>query len=345
MRVTTLLASAALLALASGTAAAEPLKVVATFSILGDMVSRVGGDRVEVTTLVGPNGDAHVYQPTPADARSLLGADLVVVNGLGFEGFLDRLLTAAEYKGPVVTAAAAVTPIAGGEEEEEHGHGEAAHADGHGHGEAHAEAGHAHGEAHAEAEHDHEEAQADGHDDHHGGLDPHAWQSIANAKLYVEAVTDGLCGVDASGCDGFRANAATYTAELDALEKDVKARIAAIPSEKRRVITSHDAFGYFAAAYGVRFLAPQGVSTESEASASDVARLVRQVRETGVKVLFVENVSDPRLLDQIARESGARIGGALYSDALSPAGEPGATYIDMMRHNADALVSAMEQNS
>lgn len=315
MKLSALLASAALLAVPAGVQAAEPLKVVATFSILGDMVSRVGGERVAVTALVGPNGDAHVYQPTPADARTVLSADLVVVNGLGFEGFLDRLLAASEYKGPIVTAAAAVTPLA---TEEEHAH----------------EAEHAH-----ETEH----AEADGHD--HGPIDPHAWQSLGNARLYVAAIADGLCAADAAGCDSYRANADTYSGEIAALDAEIRSRVEAIPQARRTVITSHDAFGYFGAAYGVTFLAPQGVSTESEASAADVAGLVRQVRETGVKVLFVENVSDPRLLEQIARESGATIGGALYSDALSAASEPGATYLDMMRHNADMLVGAMERNS
>jgi zinc/manganese transport system substrate-binding protein len=296
---------------ATAPAAAEPaVKAVATFSILGDMVARIGGDRVAVDVLVGPDGDAHVYQPTPTDAKALSGADVVIVNGLGFEGFLDRLLEAAEYKGPVIVAAAAVKPLPGAGEhaEEEGGHDD--------------EAGH-----------------------EHGAVDPHAWQDLANAGLYVAAIADGLCAADAAGCDGYRAAAAGFAAEISALDADIRARVAAIPAARRKVITSHDAFGYFGAAYGITFLAPQGVSTDAEAGAADVAALIRQVRETGVKTLFVENVADPRLLERIGAETGASAGGVLYSDALAPAGEPGATYLGMMRHNADALIAAMAEGS
>ena len=309
MRMATILAiSTFALVGATGAGLAEPLRVVASFSILADLARTVGGDRVEVTALVGPKGDAHVYQPTPADAKTLLGADLVVVNGLGFEGFIDRLLAASGYTGPIVTAAAGVAPLVLEEGEEEH-----------------------------------EEHPADAHD--HGPTDPHAWQDVGNAGLYVAAITDGLCAVDAAGCDAYRSNAATYAAELKALDVDIRSRIAAIPESRRLVITSHDAFGYFGAAYGVRFVAPQGISTDSEASASDVAALIRQIRDTGVKVIFVESISDPRLSRQIAAETGASIGASLYSDALSAPGEGADTYTAMMRHNADAMIAAMQPDS
>jgi zinc/manganese transport system substrate-binding protein len=306
-----------LLAGTAGLARAEPaLDVVASFSILGDMVARVGGDRVAVHVIVGPDGDAHVYQPTPMDAKAVAGADVVVVNGLGFEGFLSRLLESAEYRGPVVTAAADVTPIAwtGEEEHEEHG-AEAAH------------------EAHAEGDHDHE------------AVDPHAWQNAGNGALYARAIARGLCAADAAGCATYEANAAAYAGELEALDADIRARIALVPPERRKVITSHDAFGYFGAAYGVTFLSPQGISTDAEAGAADVASLIRQIRETGVKTLFVENISDSRLIEQIGAETGATLGGVLYSDALSGQDAAAATYLGLMRHNADALVSAMASGS
>jgi zinc/manganese transport system substrate-binding protein len=303
--VQTRLLAAAALFMGSGFAfsasAAEPVGVIASFSILGDLVARVGGEHVTVTTLVGPNGDAHVYEPTPADARNTAAAELVIVNGLGFEGWLDRLVQASGYKGTVAVASTGVEPIAMGEEE-------------------HKEAG----------------------DHHHEGVDPHAWQSVANTEIYVKNIAEALCASDAADCSAFRASAAAYTDELKALDAQIKAGFARIPDERRKVITSHDAFGYFAKTYGIEVLAPQGVSTESEASAADVANLIRQIRAEGVTALFVENISDPRLIEQIARETGARPGGELYSDALSGPDGPAPTYVEMMRHNAGLMQAAMQ---
>jgi zinc/manganese transport system substrate-binding protein len=295
-------------AISSHAFAAEPLKVVVSFSILGDLVTQVGGDHVVVRTLVGPNGDAHVYEPTPADARDTAAAGLVVVNGLGFEGWLDRLVGASGYSGPVAVASKGVTPISLSKEAASgmpvEGEGE-------------------------EAEH------------HHGNVDPHAWQSVANVTIYVKNIVAALCSADNDDCTDYRANGTAYLAKLTALDSWVKSGVAAIPAEKRKVITTHDAFGYFAHEYGVTFLAPQGVSTESEASAGDVARLIDQIRNEGVTALFVENISDPRLIQQIAAETGIAPGGELYSDALSEPGGPAATYIEMMWHNAGLLQSAM----
>jgi zinc/manganese transport system substrate-binding protein len=288
--------------------AAEPLNVVASFSILGDLVSEVGGDHVTVRTLVGPNGDAHVYAPTPADARDAAAADLVVVNGLGFEGWLDRLIEASGFSGPAAVASQGVVPLT--LEEDEAGHDE-----------------------------DEETAAADEHD--HGGFDPHAWQSVPNAELYVKNIADALCMADPGDCSDYRSNAAAYTAELDAIDKMTRSLVAAIPADRRKVITTHDAFGYFAHEYGVVFLAPQGVSTESEASAADVASLIEQIREEDVTALFLESMSDPRLMQQIARETGVEPGGELFSDALSDADGPAPTYAAMMRHNAELLAGAM----
>jgi zinc/manganese transport system substrate-binding protein len=290
-------------------AAAEPLKVVASFSILGDLVAEVGREHVNVRTLVGPNGDAHVYEPSPADARDTAAAGLVVVNGLGLEGWFNRLVDASGYSGPVAVASEGVTPLHLDEEEAAGMPVEAAET--------------------GEGEHD------------HGAIDPHAWQSIANAEIYVRNIASALCGADRANCAGYQANAAAYTAELKALEASIKDSFAALPAEKRKVITTHDAFGYFAHAYGVTFLAPVGISTEAEASAADVAGLINQIRGEGVTAIFFENISDPRLIEQIASETGIHPGGELYSDALSPADGPAATYIDMMRHNARLLESAM----
>lgn len=289
-----------LLALVWAAAArAEPLKVVASFSILGDLVRQVGDERVSVAVLVGPNGDAHSFVPSPGDARTLAGARLVVVNGLGFEGWIDRLVKASGTKAPVVVASAGVTPI----EEMQEGHAHAGH------------------ETHA--------------------LDPHAWQNVANAKRYVASIRDGLIGVDPEGRATYEARASAYLAELDALDAEVRRTVAAIPEARRRVITTHDAFGYFARAYGLRFIAPQGVSSQSEATARDVARIIRQVKRDRIPAVFLENVADPRLMLQIARESGAKAGGRIFSDALSEPGGPAPTYIEMMRNNLREFSAAL----
>lgn len=315
------LASAMIFAI-PGAAMADGLKVVASFSIIGDFARNVGGDRVTITTLVGPDGDAHVYEPKPADAASVSAADVVLVNGLQFEGFIKRLVEASGTKAPVVEL------TRGGEvlkaSEEEHNHGEGEHKE--------AEDGH---------DHDAEEEHADGEGHHHGEYDPHAWQSVHNAEVYVKNIADAFCAADAAGCDIYRANAATYGAKLEALDAEIKAAVDGIPAEKRTIITSHDAFGYFEHEYGLRFLAPEGVSTESEASAADVAALIRQIREDKASAIFVENITNPRLVEQIAAETGLKVGGSLYSDALSPAGGPAATYIDMMRHNITTIKGAI----
>ena len=289
-----LLAAALLVGTAAGARAAD-IDAVASFSILADMVAHIGGEHVAVTALIGRDADAHAYQPTPGDAAAVAGADIVFVNGLGFEGWLDRLVGAAEYEGPVVTAS---TGVATGVMEE----------------------------------------------DGAPVTDPHAWQDLANGDIYVRNIAAGLCTVDASGCPYYTAKAEAYGARIAALDAEVAAAIAAVPEAQRRVITSHDAFGYLGRRYGVEFVAPQGISTDSEASAADVARLIDQIRADGITALFIENMSDPRLLAQIAAETGAKVGGTLYSDALSSADGPASTYLEMFRHNADLLVPAMLGN-
>lgn len=293
-----LLAATALAALPAA-AMAEPLKVVATFSIIGDMARQVGGDRIDLTVLVGPNGDAHVYEPKPQDAARIGAAEVVLANGLKFEGFINRVVEASGTKAPVVELTKGVTPIEAGADE--HGH----------------------------------EA------DDHGAFDPHAFQSVPNAIIYVANIADAFCAADAVGCDSYKANAAAYTETLKALDTELRAAVAAIPQGKRTIITSHDAFGYFAKEYGITFLAPEGISTDAEASAADVAKLIDQVREDSASAVFVENVSNPRLIEQIAKETGLKVGGALYSDALSAADGPAATYVDLMRYNIRTIAGAI----
>jgi zinc/manganese transport system substrate-binding protein len=277
--------------------AQEKPKVVATFSILGDLARNVGGDRVEVSTLVGPDGDAHVYSPTPADGRRLAEAKLVIANGLKLEGWMGRLIKSSGTKARVIEGAKGVQPV---KAEGEHGHGHP-----------------------------------------HADIDPHAWQSVPNVKLYVANIRDGLIAADPAGKADYEASAAAYLAKLDALDTEVRAAVERIPRDRRKIITSHDAFGYFQKAYGVAFVAPQGVSTEAEASAKDVARIIQQIRREKIPAVFLENISDQRLVARIAKESGAKIGGRLYSDALSAEGGPAGTYIDMMRHNITALSAAL----
>ncbi|MEP9376890.1 metal ABC transporter substrate-binding protein [Aquabacter sp. CN5-332] len=304
----TLLAAALVLAATPGFAQTnEKLPVVASFSILGDFVKNVGGDRVAVTTIVGPNGDSHVYQPTPADAKKIAAAKLVFVNGLGFEGWMDRLVKASGTKASVVVATKGVTPR----------------------------------ERTADEPQEDEDKPAKGHAHAHGAIDPHAWQSIANAKVYVGNIRDALIAADPAGKAEYTANADAYLAKLTALEADVKATVAAIPADRRLIITSHDAFGYFGDAYGLKLLAPEGVSTETEASAKDVGRIIRQIKAQKVPAVFLENVTNPRLVDRIAKESGAKVGGTLYSDALSDDKGGAPTYIDMVRSNLKELSSAL----
>jgi zinc/manganese transport system substrate-binding protein len=264
------------------------LNVVASFSILGDLVKNVGGDTVSVTTLVGPNGDVHVYTPTPDDARRVADARLLVVNGLALEGWLPRLLQSSGSKATIVIASKGVTPLQAG-----------------------------------------------------SGADPHAWQSVANAKVYIGNIRDALIAADAADTGTFRANAARYLAELDKLDAEVRTAVAKIPPERRKVISTHDAFGYFAKAYGIEFLAPEGVSTETEPSARDLAAIITQVKTGNIPAVFLENMSDPRLIQQVASETGAKVGGTLFSDALTDEKGDAPTYIALVRHNIKALSSAL----
>jgi zinc/manganese transport system substrate-binding protein len=297
MRVKSLLAAVLLLLpLTARAEIPEKLKVVASFSILADFVREIGGEKVEVGMLVGANGDAHVFQPSPAHAQALKRAKLIVVNGLGLEGWMTRLIASSGATAPVVVASKGVTP-------------------------------------------------REGEEDGHKGVDPHAWQSIANAKIYVANIREGLAAVDPADADYFKIRAEKFLARLDETDAKVRAGIAEIPENNRRIVTTHDAFGYFGAAYGFAFIAPVGLSSDAEPSARDIAKLIAQIKREKVPAVFLENISDPRLMQRIASESGAKIGGSLFSDALSAGEGPAPTYIDMMTHNIDELKKALIPHS
>jgi zinc/manganese transport system substrate-binding protein len=282
-------------------AAADALPVVASFSILGDLTRQIGGDRVLVRTLVGPGGDAHVYQPSPADAKTLAGARLVIVNGLGFEGWIDRLIQSSGYRGKVVVVSAGIHALR------------------------------------------QEQAVSTKHDAHQhaGGFDPHAWQDLDNALRYVDNIADALAEADSANRVAYQANAGRLKKEISALDREIRSTFGGLPPERRKVVTSHDAFAYFGRAYGIRFLSPVGLSTDAEPSAGDIGAIIRQIRKERIRAMFIENIADPRLLERISRESGARIGGTLYSDSLSTPGTPADSYVGMMRHNARMLSTAL----
>jgi zinc/manganese transport system substrate-binding protein len=273
-------------------AATGPAPVVASFSILGDMVQEIGGDAVSVTTLVGPNSDTHTYQPTPEDAKNIAAAKLVFVNGLGFEGWMDRLIAASGYKGPIVIASAGVTS--------------------------------------------HQMS-----DDSKTVTDPHAWQSLANAHVYVKNIAAALEAALPDAANDIANRATKYDAAISAKDTWVKAELSAVPARQRQVITSHDAFGYFAREYDVKILAPQGYSTESEPNAADVAKLIDQMKATGIKTVFLENMTNTRMITQLGRDAGAKVGGTLYSDALSAPGETAPTYLKMFDNNVPKMKAAM----
>ena len=321
--------------------AQQRLPVVATFSILGDMVKRIGGNAVAVTTLVGRNGDTHVYQPTPADARAVKEASVLFTNGLGFEGWLDRLAEAAEFDGELVVTTNGIDVISLGDHD-----GEDHHVDEHAEEQdKHDEKAHEsdeHDEEEHEEEHD-EEHEEGGHEGehHHGEFDPHGWQSLQNARVYVDNITTALAKASPSDASTFYENRASYMAEIDLLDKKIKDVIVVLPQSARTIVTSHDAFQYFGRDYGLRFIAPQGLSTESEASAQDVAQLITQIRAEGTSAVFVENVADPRLIQQIATETGSVVGGKLFPGALSSEDGPAPTYLDLMTYNALTIATAL----
>jgi zinc/manganese transport system substrate-binding protein len=277
---------------------AAPLQVVVSFSILADIVQQIGGEKVEVTSIIAPDEDAHGFQPRPSDARLLRQADLVIANGLGFDTWIERLARSSGHTRDIVIASVGIDAL------EDSGH-----------------QGHHHG------------------DDHdHGPIDPHAWQDVANVRLYARNIAEALQQADPAGAEHYQAGLARYDASLAALDAEIRSTLSVLPLGQRKLVTSHDAFGYFGKAYGLRVIAAAGISYESEPSAAGIARLIRQLRRENVPVVFVENIADPRLIERIAREGGARIGGTLHSDALSGSGGDAETYIDMMRSNLTAIM-------
>ncbi|MEC5317343.1 metal ABC transporter substrate-binding protein [Brenneria populi subsp. brevivirga] len=279
--------------LLSPLAMAKNLDVVASFSVLGDMVSHIGGDRVTVTDLVAPNGDPHEFEPSPKDSKTLAKADVVLVSGLGLEGWMDRLIAASGYQGKAIVASEGISPL------------------------------------HME-------------EDGKVVTDPHAWNSMGNGVIYARNIVKALSAADPQNADYFRQQGEAYIQQLQELDRYAKKTFADIPAEKRKVLTSHDAFGYFSQAYGVKFLSPVGYSTESEASSKKVASLIEQIKKEQIKVYFIENQTDPRLVKQIAGASGAQPGGELYPEALTDASGPAATYTAAFKHNVDAMAASMK---
>jgi zinc/manganese transport system substrate-binding protein len=307
----------------------KPIKVVASFSILADMVEQVGGDAVEVVSMVGYGADAHVFSPTPADVRQLAQAQWVVTNGLGFEGWVDRLISASGYKGPVLVASQGVTALV-----EDHDSVESADK----HSESHQAS---HNESHNKKPNTNAHAKSHAHHHHDNAQDPHAWQSLSNAKIYVENIRAGLVQLLPESRAAIDQRASEYQARIDALDQYTHKAFNQIPLANRRVMTTHDAFGYFAASYHVEFLSVQGWSTDREPSAAQVAQLIRQIRQDRIKALFFEHLADPRLIERIADETGAKLGGTLYVDALTAPGTPADTYLKMFALNVETILNAL----
>ncbi|WP_332065857.1 metal ABC transporter solute-binding protein, Zn/Mn family [Bartonella sp. CB189] len=276
------------------------IKVVTSFSILADLVKNVGGNHISIITLIGPNANMHTYEAIPHDAQALKNADIIFINGLHLEGFMNRLITASDTKALIVEVSANVPPLT--IKNQRHG-----------------------------IEHYH----------HQNEIDPHAWQTIPNTKIYIKNITTALCKVDQKSCIIYKNNANAYTQKLNKMQKIISEKISTIPKDRRIIIMSHNSFNYFAQEYGFTVLAPQGASTETEATAADVAKLIQQIKTNKAAALFVENISKPHLIKQISKETGLKIGGTLYSDALSNENGPAATYLDMMKHNVTTIIDAI----
>ena len=276
----------------SPAAAQEKIKVVASFSILGDMVCQVTGDLAEVKTIVGPDADAHVYAPSAADAKVVADAEVIFVNGLGFETWSQTLIKTSATQAAVFVATEGITPLL-----------------------------------------------VD------GQIDPHAWNSLTNGIKYVANVAAGMAEADPKNAAVYKANARTYAARLKALHDRALDQLNGLSTGQRTVVTAHDAFGYLEAAYGLRFLAPVGIDTDAEPSARNLAELIDHLKEVGAGALFVENITSPSLIQQIARETGIQVGGRLFSDALSQRGGPATSYEGMFEHNLATLIQALNRKS
>lgn len=277
----------------------EPLKVIASFSILKDIIEKVGKDNVVVEGIVGPNSDTHIYEPTPQDAKKLAHADLVFINGLGFEGWIDRLIEASGYEGNVIKVTENITPL---------------------------------------HDHSHCKCKKEGHH-----LDPHVWHSIQNVMRYVDTIMEAFIQKDPQHEKVYRQNAEEYKKNLEELHKELKKRFAHIPKEKRVIVTTHEGFGYLGSAYDITFLSPVGVSTEAEPSPKTLASIIKEIKRLGIKTIFAENITSPKLMEQLSQETGAKVGPVVYSDALSDKDGPASTYLEMMTYNAEKFLESLMQ--
>jgi zinc/manganese transport system substrate-binding protein len=275
--------------------AQDRLTVVATFSILADMARVIGGGDCSVTSLVPFDGDAHAWEPKPADLRAVGTAGVLIENGLGLEGWMTRLPQAAGFHGVKVTASRGVSP---------------------------------------------RKMVEDG----KSILDPHAWQDPANGMIYASAIGAALGEAIPAQKAAIRERTDAYVALIEETDRWISQTLSHIPPAKRRILTSHDAFGYYGARYGITLRAVQGISTETEPSAKEIAALIRQIRQERIKAVFVENMTNRRLAQAVAQETGAVIGAPVYSDALSAPDGPAPTYLSMLRHNTTLFAAAMAEN-
>ncbi|HEY7772907.1 MAG TPA: zinc ABC transporter substrate-binding protein [Marinagarivorans sp.] len=266
------------------------IRVVTSFSILEDLVRELGGDYVSVVNLVGRNSDAHMYQPKPSDAVAVAQADLVIVNGLGFEGWIARLIENCGYQGQSLIASKGIEVLFHGDEP-----------------------------------------------------DPHAWQSFRNIRVYIHNITQALIAQRPQYAQAFLQRQRQYLNAVELIEQELIAQLAKVPASERMVVTSHDAFGYLGHEFSIAFISPVGLSTDAEASAADVATIIKQIKKHRVKAIFMENINNPRLLQRIAAETDIAVGGKLYSDALSDVHDPAGTYLTMMQHNVMSLIAAFTE--
>lgn len=294
-------------------AAPAQMPVVATFPILADMVSEIGGEHVQLTSIIGLGADAHAFEPTPEHARALAGAQVLVMNGLGFEAWLPRLLASSGFKGKEIVASQGVKP-------------RRLSVDGHaGHGAS--------------------RSGPQGHDHHEGGVDPHAWQSLVNGKIYARNIAEGLAKADPDNAAIYFARASRYIEEMTKLDTELHQALGQIPADKRKVVVLHDALGYFGDEYKITFIPIMGISSQAEASARNMAEVVDQIREEGVAAVFLESGGNPKLVEQIARETDIAVGGTLYVDTLSASDQPAGTYLGMIKWNAGQLIYALKPKS
>jgi ABC-type Zn uptake system ZnuABC Zn-binding protein ZnuA len=294
---------AALLAAHPGRAA-EPIAVVATFSVVGDMLANVGGDHVRITTIVGPDGDCELYQPTVADVAHVAAARAVFLNDLNeeFEPWLEPLLKQAEFHGAKIVVSRGVRTLTAEEEHPVSGRPLPT------------------------------------------AIDQHAWLDPRNGAVYVRNIAEALARLDAANAADYRARAADYTKQIQALDDWARKELAEVPAGKRRALSSHDSLQYIANAYGITLLSVVGWTNKAEPSAAELAKLARQVRSQRVKALFLDSITDPRAIQRIAAETGASIGGTMYADSLSPPGGAADSYLKMLQHDVATLKAGMLAN-